>query len=105
MDNSVGIFPPVGRCDQFGGSLSRMWDSFKDEQERRNRSTGQTAGAVCHDAAVIHHTAALEDAADMIVRRKVHRLAVVDDTNTCIGILSRGDILQATYRGMMQSKA
>lgn len=94
------MFPPVGRCDQFGGSLSRMWDSFKSHQEVLSKVTGQTAGEVCHEASCIHASAALEDAADKIVRCKVHRLAVVDDNNTCVGVLSRGDILQATYRVM-----
>ena len=100
MDKTDGLFPPIGRCDQYGGSLSRMWNSFLDKQETMSKTGGQTAGDVCHDAAVISHRAPLEEAADMIVRQKVHRLAVVDDSERCIGCLSRGDILAATHRAL-----
>ena len=97
LDKDEGMFPRVGRCDEFGGSLSRMWNAFAEQRETISKTAGQTAGAVCHDAATVAASARLEDAADLIVRRKVHRLAVLDDaTGRCVGILSRGDILKAT---------
>ena len=96
VDASDGMFPKIGRCEEFGGSLSRMWTAFSEQQEVMQKTSGTTAGAVCHDAATVADSARLEDAADAIVRRKVHRLAVVDAQGKCVGILSRGDILKAT---------
>ena len=90
------MFPRIGRCEEFGGSLSRMWNAFSEQQEVAQKTGATTAGEVCHEAATVVDTARLEDAADAIVRRKVHRLAVVDATGKCVGVLSRGDILKAT---------
>jgi hypothetical protein len=96
VDKEEGMFPRIGKCDEFGGSLSRMWTAFSDMQEVIQKTGGSTAADVCHDAATVRADARLEDAADTIVRRKVHRLAVVDRAGRCVGILSRGDILKAT---------
>ena len=92
------MFPRIGKCDDYGGSLSRMWTAFSEMQEVISKTSGTTAGDVCHDAATVPAAARLEDAADVIVRRKVHRLAVVDAAGVCVGILSRGDILKATLQ-------
>ena len=105
LDKTMGLFPPVGTCEQFGGSLSRMWDAFQDHQDLMAKAGGRTVGDVCHEAATISHKARLEDAADFIVRKKVHRLAVVDDNQRCVGVLSRGDLLAATYGAMTQIMA
>ena len=96
VDKADGMFPKIGRCEEFGGSLSRMWTAFSEQQELIQKTGGSTAAEVCHDAATVADTARLEDAADLIVRRKVHRLAVVDAQGKCVGVLSRGDILKAT---------
>ena len=96
IDKADGMFPRIGRCEEFGGSLSRMWTAFSDQQEVAQKTGATTAGEVCHEAATVMDTARLEDAADAIVRRKVHRLAVVDANGKCVGVLSRGDILKAT---------
>jgi CBS domain-containing protein len=98
VDKSEGLFPRVGKCDEFGGSLSRMWTAFSDMQEVIQKTGGSTAADVCHEAATVNASARLEDAADLIVRRKVHRLAVVDAAGRCVGIISRGDILKATLQ-------
>ena len=96
IDKADGMFPRIGRCEEFGGSLSRMWNAFSEQQEVAQKTGATTAGEVCHEAATVVDTARLEDAADAIVRRKVHRLAVVDAEGRCVGVLSRGDILKAT---------
>jgi CBS-domain-containing membrane protein len=96
VDKADGMFPKIGRCEEFGGSLSRMWTAFSEQQELIQKTGGTTAAEVCHDAATVADSARLEDAADLIVRRKVHRLAVVDAKGKCVGVLSRGDILKAT---------
>jgi hypothetical protein len=67
-------------------------------QEVIQKTGGSTAADVCHEAATVNASARLEDAADLIVRRKVHRLAVVDGAGRCVGIISRGDILKATLQ-------
>jgi len=98
VDKANGMFPKIGSCDNFNGSLSRMWTAFSEEQEVIQKTGASTAGEVCHVAATVADSARLEDAADVIVRQKVHRLAVVDAQGKCVGVLSRGDILKATLR-------
>ncbi len=98
VDKEEGMFPRIGKCDEFGGSLSRMWTAFSDMQEVISKTGGSTAADVCHEAATVSASARLEDAADVIVRKKVHRLAVLDAGGRCVGILSRGDILKATLQ-------
>lgn len=39
-----------------------------------------------------------QDASNLIVRKKLHRLAVVDQEGRLVGMLSRGDILRATIQ-------
>lgn len=38
----------------------------------------------------------MEDAADMVVRKRAHRICVVDSEGSLIGVVSRGDIMRAT---------
>lgn len=77
-----------------------MWNSQERTRELLARVDGETAGEVCHVAATISHTANLEEAADVIVRKRVHRLAVLGDDGRIVGVLSRGNLLAATLAAM-----
>ena len=100
-----GLFPPIGKCDEFGGSLSRMWNSQERYRELLTRVDGETAGECCHVAATILHSASLEEAADVIVRKRVHRLAVLDDNGCIVGVLSRGNLLAVTLAALQAKNA
>ena len=51
---------------------------------------------VMHKAFKIHRDASMEEAANMVVQKRAHRICVLDDEGKCIGIVSRGDIMRAT---------
>ena len=49
-----------------------------------------------HRAFEISPDAPMEDAADMVVRKRAHRICVVDSEGVLLGVVSRGDIMRAT---------
>lgn len=49
-----------------------------------------------HRAFSISPNAPMEDAADMVVRKRAHRICVVDSEGKLLGVVSRGDIMRAT---------
>jgi CBS-domain-containing membrane protein len=77
-----------------------MWHSMESYREALHKSEGELAGEICHDATTVTVDCKLEEVADIIVRRRVHRLAVVGKDGKFLGVVSRGDILAATLRAM-----
>ena len=47
-----GMFPPIGRCDEFGGSVKDMWGRFLDLQERADKANGETVEDAMGEAQV-----------------------------------------------------
>lgn len=54
-------------------------------------------GEAMRKPCIIYEESSLDDAADIMVQRKIHRIAVVDQNDKLVGIVSRSDILRATY--------
>ncbi len=48
----------------------------------------------------IDATADVETASEHMVRHKINRLPVIDDTGALVGIITRGDIIMAIAQGM-----
>jgi len=82
-----------------------MWHSLESYREALHKTEGETAGEICVEATVVRASMRLEEAADVIVRNRKHRLAVVDDNGRFIGVLSRGDVLAATLKAMRGSSS
>ena len=55
----------------------------------------ETAADLMHPPLTIHPGASLREAADLMITREVHRLVVIDEseTGTPIGIISTSDIV------------
>ena len=100
IDTSEGLFPPIGRCDEYGGKKELMWNSFNELRNAQARVRGESVGDVMHECTTISQDASLEDAASVLLANKQHRLAVVDDDGKLCGILSRGDILRSTLESL-----
>jgi CBS domain-containing protein len=68
-----------------------------------HKALGQTVGEVMtqKDIATVKPEKPLRDAAQLMHDRRVHRLPVVDDAGTVVGILTRGDIIRfmAAHQG------
>ena len=77
-----------------------MWNSFKELKNAASRAKADTVGDVMHACETVPLNANLDDATSILLRKKVHRLAVVDDDGKLYGILSRGDIMRATLDAM-----
>lgn len=99
LDSSDGIFPALGKCDEYGGKKEVMWEEHFETQERMKRANGTTCGEVMHDTTLVTADASVAEAADLMVQKKLHRLAIVDpSTNKLVGMLSRGDVMRATWK-------
>eukprot|EP00958_Prasinococcus_capsulatus_P001464 scaffold133_cov407-Prasinococcus_capsulatus_cf.AAC.29 len=105
LDNSDGMFPKLGRCDEFNGRKKDMWSYFLETQEKLEKAGGQTVGEIMHRATLVPPTMPLGDGADLIVQRKLARLCLVNEKKQCIGVVSRGDIMRATLRNYRWQKA
>ncbi|KAK9824266.1 hypothetical protein WJX72_009066 [[Myrmecia] bisecta] len=109
LDDSDGFFPPVNRCqERYQGNRNLMWAEFNEMRKKLAKATGRTVGEVMHDGITIKQDLLLTEAANIIVRQKLHRLPVVDDAGTLVGMLSRGDVMQATienYKFYMESQS
>jgi CBS domain-containing protein len=55
-------------------------------------------GEVMRTAATIYRAVSINDAADMMVHNKIHRIPVVGEDDTLVGIITRSDILKATLQ-------
>jgi CBS domain-containing protein len=101
IDDSDGWFPQVDRCKQmFGGNAGAMWNDFHEMRSYVRKAKGRTVGEVMHDATTVEQSILVTDAANIVVRKKLHRLMVVDDSSKLVGVLSRGDIMRATIENM-----
>lgn len=97
LDDSVGFFPPIGRCKQlYGGDSKKMWEEFNAMQNALRNARGKSVGEAMHEAVTVTPDTSIITAANKIVQRKLNRLVVVDAEGKLAGILSRGDIMRAT---------
>lgn len=49
-----------------------------------------------HPAGTVYKAVSINDAADMMVRNHIHRIPVIGEDDTLVGIITRNDILKAT---------
>ena len=92
-----GMFPKIGRCDEFGGSVKDLWSRFFDLQDRMERAQGTLVRDAMHEVQTIAPDMRLVDAADLILDGKLNRLVVVDGDERLVGVLSRGDVIRRTF--------
>jgi len=96
-----GMFPRVGRCDEYNGNVKEMWSQFHNLQERMSKASGSKVTAAMHDATTCVPDMRLVDATELMLRDNLARLPVVDEQGRLIGILSRGDIMRRTFQAFM----
>ncbi len=96
-----GMFPRVGRCDEYNGNVKEMWSQFHNLQERMSKASGSKVTAAMHDATTCVPDMRLVDATELMLRDNLARLPVVDEQGRLVGILSRGDIMRRTFQAFM----
>ena len=96
-----GMFPRVGRCDEYNGNVKEMWSQFHNLQERMSKASGSKVSAAMHDAVTCMPDMRLVDATELMLRDNLARLPVVDEQGRLVGILSRGDIMRRTFQAFM----
>lgn len=93
MWRETGVTPPA--YIMFLDSVIYLQNPAKHEREL-HKALGQTVGEVMSsDPISISPDKALKEAAQIMHEKEVRRLPVVDDAGQVIGILTRGDIVQA----------
>lgn len=93
MWRETGVTPPA--YIMFLDSVIYLQNPAKHEREL-HKALGQTVGEVMSsDPISISPDKPLKEAAQIMHEKEVRRLPVVDDVGQVIGILTRGDIVQA----------
>jgi len=97
MKGDNELFPSVDMDINFS-SKEEMWAQFSQRKSVIAKETGRTIGEVMRTAATIYRAVSINDAADMMVHNKIHRIPVVGEDDTLVGIITRSDILKATLQ-------
>lgn len=93
MWQETGVDPPPYLM--FLDSVIYLQNPAKYDQ-LLHKALGQTVGEVMSDRPIsVTGDRALKEAAQLMHRRKVRRLPVVDETDQVVGIITRGDIVRA----------
>eukprot|EP00803_Ostreobium_quekettii_P001229 evm.model.scf_1293EXC.2 EVM.evm.TU.scf_1293EXC.2 scf_1293EXC:5249-11437(-) len=99
LDKSEGFFPPINKCiNEFGGDRSAMWRDFHERRAAIKKARATRVGDSMHETYTVPQTMSLPDVADFIVRKRLHRVFVVDALDKLVGVVSRGDIMRATIK-------
>lgn len=98
------MFPKIGSCEEFGGSVKDLWSRFFDLQDRMERAQGTTAKEAMHEVTTISPDMLLADAADVMLDGNRSRLCVVDEEARLVGVLSRGDIIRRTFEAFAKGR-
>ena len=85
-----GMFPRVGRCDEFNGNVKEMWSQFHNLQERMYKASGSKVSTAMHEATTCTPDMPLVEATELMLNGNLARMPVVDDRGALVGILSRG---------------
>ncbi len=84
----------------FGAYLTLPGEKRRYEQELQH-ALGRTVGEVMEsEPATVGEDAIVEDVATIMVDRDVSRVPVLDSDRRVVGIVTRGDLVKAMYRGL-----
>jgi len=80
-------------------SWREVWRALKSPVGRRAEGDRPVAEVMSKDVAAVGADETVERAIQLMVKRKVHRLPVVD-RGKVVGVLTRGDILKGFFRSL-----
>jgi CBS domain-containing protein len=74
------------------------WDSFFEVQKLVEKNEGKTVADVMTSTPItVTPSTPIEDAANLLLRRKIRRLPVCEDNGKLVGIITRSNIIKAAY--------
>lgn len=74
------------------------WDSFYEIQKLVAKNAGKCVGEVMTDNPItVLPTTSIADAANLLLRRKIRRLPVVNEQGVLVGIITRSNIIRAAW--------
>ena len=82
----------------FGAYLTLPGERRRFEQDLRHALAQTVADVMDPEPAALGTDAVLEDAATVIIDRRVAHVPVVDADRRVVGIVTRGDLVKALYR-------
>jgi CBS domain-containing protein len=72
------------------------WQAFKEVKRLLAKSSGRKVSDVMTATPItVHPETSLDEAATLLLSKKIHRLPVVDEQGKLIGVLSRGNLVKA----------
>jgi CBS domain-containing protein len=63
VDTTDGMFPKIGRCEEYNGDVGKMWGNFLELQQIAAQANSSTVGQIMNNALSIPQDTTLEDAA------------------------------------------
>eukprot|EP00878_Enallax_costatus_P035137 GHUV01039123.1.p1 GENE.GHUV01039123.1~~GHUV01039123.1.p1 ORF type:complete len:157 (+),score=43.57 GHUV01039123.1:437-907(+) len=72
------------------------WQAFKEVKRLLAKSSGKRISDVMTATPItVHPETSLDEAAMLLLAKKIHRLPVVDEQGKLVGVLSRGNLVKA----------
>lgn len=68
VDTTDGMFPKIGRCEDYNGDVTKMWGNFLELQEIAAQANSSTVGQIMSTALSIPKSTTLEAAAWWVAR-------------------------------------
>lgn len=74
------------------------WNAFFENQKLITKNGGQTVADVMTATPItVMPSTPIEEAANLLLRRKIRRLPVCDETGKLVGIITRSNVIKAAY--------
>ena len=82
-------------------SLEQSWETFNILQDVIEKSRGtRVAEVMTEDPVTVRESTNLADAVVLLLKRRIRRVPVVDESGRVVGLLSRADVIRSTLAEM-----
>ena len=89
---------PKEKAKGFFPEADSDWNSFYEVQKLVAKNAGKSVGDVMTaDPITVRPATSIEDAANLLLRKKIRRLPVVDESGRLLGIITRSNVIKAAW--------
>ena len=95
QEKAKGFFPDA----------DESWNSFFEIQKLVAKNSGKFVGDVMTETPItVRAQTSIADAANLLLRRKMRRLPVVDESGRLVGIITRSNIIKAAWEARQRGE-